>query len=464
MDNREVLNVPDAIYLASGLFDDCHYEEAERLFHAAEQAGGGYPAINGRALCLNEMERSAEALPLFDQAYAFLRDEMISLASNRAKALTEAGRCDEALLIYSGLMQSAPTPLFRYNRALTLLQMGRHEETIAECDEVLRVEPDNDKARFARGFARLVLGDYERGFADYECRLKDDIKEPGVPLWTGEQSLTDKTILVHGEMGLGDNIMFMRYVPMMVARGAKVIIVVPESQKFMVDGIEGAEWRNADRATWPPLDYWVRFMSLAWCFRTTRETVQAPAPIKWDEDRLQAFWRALIDLTPAREFHMQLPKRVGLVWSGSRKSRYDQHRSIPLAELAPLLTVPGVTFYSLQLDVRETDQEAFANSRIVDLAPHLKTFEDTANAMKCLDLVITVDTSVAHMAGTVGVPTWVMLTTFRTYWLWIEKLKTSPWYPSVRVFRQERDGDWSSVVGQITGELTALGPKDRRSA
>jgi tetratricopeptide (TPR) repeat protein len=445
----EKLNLGDTIFLASGLYDDCHYEEALRLYQAADQAGAGYPAINGAGVCLNELEKPVEALKYFDRAYSLLRDEMLALSSNRAKALTEVGRCAEALQIYDGLMRSAPNDIFRYNRAITVMQMGHYDICIRECDDILSRDPDHDKARFARGFSYLVLGDYERGFHDYECRQKDQLNEPDVELWTGEQDLSGKTILVHAEMGLGDNIMFMRYVPLMVERGAKVICVLPDSQKFLIDGIPGVEWRNADHAAWPHLDYWVRFMSLAWCFKTVRETI--PPPIKlMHRKRLDWLW--LDDASRVRKGDL----KVGLCWSGSLKSRYDQHRTIPLEKLAPLFDVPGVTFFSLQKDVRESDRDVFEQFPMIDLAPYLETFEDTSNAMKFLDLMITVDTSVAHMAGTVGIPTLVMLTSFRTYWLWITGEETSPWYPSVRTIRQHKDGDWSNVVSSVVERIQQL--------
>lgn len=451
----ENLNLADSIALASGLFDDGNYAEAERLFRAAEQAGAGFAAINGLGMCLSELERPSEALQWFDRAYVILRDEMMALGCNRAKALAEVGKAEEALLMYNGLLASSPrSDLIRYSRALIMLQMGQHEQAIAELNDVLSREPGNDKARFARGFARLVLGDYASGFEDYECRLKDDLAEPNVPLWTGSEDLHGKTILVHGEMGLGDNIMFMRFVPLMIAQGAMVIVVVPKSQRFLVDAIDGASYRTTDQATWPRLDYWVRFMSLARCFRTMVETVPNPIAVHHDPRKLER-WRSIIDAPGLK---------VGLCWTGSLKSRYDAHRSIPLEKLSPLFDLPGVTFYGLQKDVRESDRATLAQSPIIDIADRLETFEDTANAMACLDLMITVDTSVAHMAGTVGVPTWIMLTAFRTYWLWIAKLATSPWYPSVRLFRQERDGDWPGLVRRISAELSRLSSEDHTRA
>jgi hypothetical protein len=148
--------------------------------------------------------------------------------------------------------------------------------------------------------------------------------------------------------------------------------------------------------------------------------------------------------------------RVGLCWSGSRESQYDRFRNIPLRDLAPLFEIPGVEFYSLQLDVRDSDQAAFDEMDIFDVGSKVKNFLDTACVIAGLDLVITVDTSVAHLAGSIGVPTWVMLTSYRTYWLWIRGRIDNPWYPSAVAFRQPKDGDWKSVVAVVKDRLGGL--------
>lgn len=448
MDHVTQLNVPDAMHLAQKLYADRLYAEALALFAAvAKTEGAPFQAINGAGLCLIELDRDAEALPFFDQAFAILQSETAALMANRAKALAAVGRVREALEIYNGLVRAMPRGAFvRNGRGLTLLQMGMHLAAIADFDAVLALEPGNDVARFARGFANLVLGNYAEGFRDYEHRLKDVLDEPDVPLWTGKEDLAGKAILVHGEMGLGDNIMFMRYVPMLQARGADVVVVVPQSQRALVPA--GCAWRLADKASWPRLDYWVRFMSLAFLFGTTETTVPPPLPPAIDPV-LQKKWKARLATNALK---------VGLCWSGNPNSKYDAWRTVPFSAMAQLIeAMPGVQFYSLQLGVREHDRAELARmvdaGRVIDLAGELTDFAQTAHVMRELDCMVTVDTSVAHMAGAVGVKTLVMLTAFRTYWLWITKLATSPWYPSIRVFRQEHEGKWFDVIGKIAAEL-----------
>lgn len=449
------LNVADAMLLAGDLFRAWRFADAEALFRQILMAEpSNLHATNALAVCLIEQNKGAEALPFLDRTGTLLRDELVTVTCNRGRALADLGRAEEALAAFDLVLGPYPGHLLsRYNRGLVLLQMGRCKQAIADFDAVLAAG-ENDKARFGRGFANLVLGNYADGFRDYECRLKDKIDEPDVPLWTGAEPLEGKTILVHGEQGLGDNIMFARYLPMLVERGAKVLVWVPSSVKPLLAHLPGVTVLGDDREAWPAFDYWVRFMSLALCFGTTAETVPPPVPLRFDPAARNGKRDVIRNLDERGR-----SLRVGLCWSGSPQSRYDAHRSIPLAELAPLFDLPGIQFFSLQLAVRERDRPAFERAFIADLTPFIETFSDTANLMAELDLVITVDTSVAHLAGTVGVPTLVMLTAFRTYWLWIEKLQTSPWYPSARVLRQERDGEWGLVVARVCGELRTLTAK-----
>jgi tetratricopeptide (TPR) repeat protein len=451
MNDRVDLNPFDTMALAAEAFRTGQYEMAEQMFRALEQhAPGDHNYKHMIAVALMGQEKYTEAMPYLDQSVSLLRNELIAITINRGMALGELGKSPEALQIFDNLLRSVPNdPLVHYNRGLILMQFARWDEAIAELEVLLSVDPDNDKARFARGFCYLVKGDYAQGFRDYEFRKKDRIEDPGVPLWTGEQSLKGKTILVHGEQGLGDNIMFARYLPLMVERGAAVFVWTPSVVRPLLSHLEGVTLLGDDRDTWPQFDLWVRFMSLAWCFRTVQSTIPAPVALVYDNARLMEIEQLL---------GAKHRINVGVCWAGSLKSRYDAYRTVPLQTLAPLFDTPNVGFYSLQVDIRDSDKELFdqlvAGGKLTDLRPQLKNFSDTAHIMHELDFVITVDTSVAHLAGTVGVPTLVMLTNYRTYWLWIEKQTKSPWYPSLKLFRQVQDGDWPSVVDRIYRQLT----------
>ena len=441
------MTIPETVALAQKLHGEGYFEQAEMLFRAAVDAGGGYDSINGLGMTLNDLERHREALKTFDDAYTVLRSNMAALLANRAKALAAIGQTKEALAIYDQLLkENISVPYLRFARSLVYLQTNRYDECVSECDAVLALEPDNDVAKFTRGFAHLARGDYAQGFRDYEARKKEDIDEPDAPEWTGEQDLTGKTILIHADMGYGDNIMFSRYLYPLVKRAANVIVALPESQKCLVP--PGAIWCNGDKATWPQVDYWTRFMSLGFCFRTTQQTIPPPMLLEIDLAKNKK-WTDVFALTcPSGK------KKIGLCWSGGRESRYDNWRSVPLEKLEPIFKAfPDAIFYSFQLDLRGADKKAFRASPLIDITGNIKDFDDTAHALAHLDLFITCDTAIAHMAGTVGVPTLVMLTAYKTYWLWINELKTSPWYPSVKVFRQQTEGDWTDVIEAITEEI-----------
>ena len=390
-----------------------------------------------------------EALPWLDQAIAQMQEDMRAALCNRAVALGELGRADEALSILYAILRNDPLyHVARLNLGHLLMQVQRHEDAITNYDMLID-NPDVEKpyehaARFGRGFCNLVLGNLRDGFVDFEYRKKMKLPPRSTPEWTGKQPLDGKTILIVGEMGHGDNIMFLRYVPMLRKCGAKVIAAVPSVMQPLAATLPGLTLQTKDEA--PKHDYWVRMMSLAHCFGTDVDTCPPPAPYQLPL-QLKAKWKSGMLMGEPR-------LRVGLCWSGSRESQYDRVRNIPLRELAPLFEIPGVEFYSLQLDIRDTDKAAFDEMDIFDVGSKVKNFLDTACVIAGLDLVITVDTSVAHLAGTVGVKTWVMLTSYRTYWLWIRGRTDNPWYPSATCFRQPHDGDWKSVVAVLRARLS----------
>lgn len=442
---RMELNVADAMKLVGDLCLASRFDDAGRLLGEVLKAEpGNFHAANLLGVCCAEMNRHEEAIRWFDRAGTLLRDEVVATACNRGKSLGELGRDQEAIAVFDSILRGSPGYLIaRYNRGLMLMQMGQHREALAEIEQVLAAEPDNANAKFANGFSNLVLGHYREGFAGYEHRLKDELVEPDAKLWDGSQAIGGKTILIHGEQGLGDNIMFARYLPLLVARGAKVLVWTPKPLRPLFSHLAGVTILGDDRDAWPRCDLWARFMSLAYCFRTDEGSVPPPVRLHYDVAEL-AEWHHRTDDDCLN---------VGLCWNGSTRSKYDSHRSVPLADLAPLFKVSGVRLFSLQLGLRDSDRAAFEVFDMVDLAPHLTDFRATAHAMKNLDLIVTVDTSVAHLAGTVGVPTFVMLSAFRAYWLWLAEREDSPWYPSVTVFRQARDGGWSDVVARICDAL-----------
>lgn len=451
---RMDLSPSDGMSLAHELFSAGRFAEAARVYQGVAIAeNGNFDAVLGAGISNNMLKDYPEAVRWFDRAGTISLTQLIAAALNKAAALGEMGRTHEALRTLDDLLRLYPNHAQAiYNRGILRMQVERFQEAIADFDQSLALAPDASygNVEYARGFSNLVLGNYQDGFREFEYREKDTIPTNGEE-WNGDQSITGKTVLVHAEMGSGDTIQFSRYLPMMVERGAHVFAVVHPGITPLLEGMEGVTLLSEDPTTWPVTDYWVRLMSLAWCFGTTVSTVPAPTPIK---PNLDCFMRWRHQMQPG-----QGRFNIGLCWSGNPASKYDVHRSIPAALLAPLVGLAKrlpIRFYSFQQKVRERDLDSFQSFDVFDLGPRLTDFRETANAMANLDLMITCDTSVAHMAGTVGVPTWVLLTKFRTYWLWMLGRDTTPWYPSMKCFKQRVDGDWQSVVAGVTERVAHL--------
>jgi hypothetical protein len=269
-----------------------------------------------------------------------------------------------------------------------------------------------------------------------------------VPRWTGAEPLAGKTVLSHAEQGFGDTIQFIRYAPLVAARGARVIVEAPKSLKGLVLAVEGVSGVFARGEPAPACDLHCPLMSLPLVFGTTLETVPSKAPyLEAPMDRV-AVWRERLP---------QKPLRVGMAWTGNPTHRNDRHRSIALERIAALSSDPDIQFIGIQKDIRENDAKALHNyPGVVSLGAQLQDFSDTAAVISLLDLVISVDTSVAHLAGALGKPVWIMLP-YSGDWRWMLEGETSPWYPTARLFRQPAPGDWDSVLERVRCELSFFG-------
>lgn len=450
---RTELNPAEALSLGFELFKARRFAEAEGLFKAVVEADPlSFHAANAAGLCLTERGEYSASLGYFDTAFKLICNDLLTVTCNRGMALGELGRTEEALDMFKRALSLYPDhyPSW-YNHGVLRMQMDDFEGAITDLNRAIALGKDDPltiDAKYSRGFANLVLGRYAEGFREFEYRKRMDVPVGSASKWSGIENLDGKSILVHGEMGHGDAIQFLRYVPRLVKRRARVYVVVHPNVVPLVQRLEGVVVLPEDDSKWPVFDYWTPIMSLAWCFKTTLETVPPPVPLIYDVADIER-WEKRIN---------QDSLAIGLCWSGSPNSKYDNHRSVPLTELAPLFeALPSAQFYSFQLGVRDRDLPVFeamrATGRLIDLADGLTDFQQTATAMSRLDLMLTCDTSVAHMAGTVGVPTWVMLTAFRTYWLWQKGRNTTPWYPSMTFIRQQKDGDWPEAVSRVARML-----------
>ena len=473
MEDKVEISLRDSLLLARDFFKAGLLEDAYKLYLTlASIEPGNWDVVHNVAYTLAALKRYDEAILWYDKAMQIAVSQMNIVTLNKSQALGEIGCSGEAIhMLQNGLLRAQPDHINGlYNLGVLLMQEERFDEAQSVLDRAMLIDPDaaQGNAKFCRGFANLVLGNYIDGFRDFEDRLKDNIKGgPGqgeelrpehvLPRKVGEYGHTGRphvagrTVLVLSEMGRGDVIQFGRFIPLLLERGAKVVLGTDRGIGSLFDQYPVQQF-DINNDPLPETDYWCHMMGLAHVFQITVDTVPPPLSIVYEPDLL-------------REWRQRIPDdgtlNVGLCWAGSPTSRYDEHRSIPLAQLEPLLDLVDeerVRFYSLQQNVRESDKEAadYFGADLIHIGERFTDFRQTAHAMKCLDLVITVDTSVAHMAGTVGVPTWILTTRFRTYWLWLKGRVDTPWYPSVNLIRQPVHGNWPSAVAVARERLLGL--------
>lgn len=335
-------------------------------------------------------------------------------------------------------------------------KLGRSEEALNCYESVLAVAPDNAKARYNRAIHLLRNGNLAAGFADYEARFaaikNADGRVYDQPRWDGSP-LNGRSILVYCEQGLGDAIQFVRYIPCVTRMGGRVVLEVQQPLVSLLSTCSGAEIVVAKSGVPPVAECHIPLLSLPHIFGTTLDTVPSQVPYLSPDPSKVAIWRQML----AGDVQF----KVGVVWRGSATNPMDREYSCPLADLAPLLAISGISYYSLQ--VRPAAGEITQDTPLKDMTEHLLDFSDTAALLVNLDLVITVDTAVAHLAGALGRPVWLLLTQTPD-WRWMLERDDSPWYPGMRLFRQTRTGDWPSVVREVALALRQHLPQQKHEA
>jgi tetratricopeptide (TPR) repeat protein len=451
-----------------------HAEEAETHFEASlELDPRGFGATNNLGLLRHAAGRLEEAITLYRRAIT-LDKHALAPRINLAVALTEAGHLPDARAVLKAARKRAPENaalllamgnlreamgepeaalhLFEAilkrdpshvqaesNLARVLRDLGRPAEALDHYEAVLRRAPDLAQVRFNQGVCRLLLGDYERGWDGWAWRWRAGAVPAhglGGREWVGER-LQGAPLLVHAEQGIGDTIQFARFLPHLKALGAgPVTLLVQPGLARLLAGVSGVERILEADADCLPFDRRIPLLDLGARVGSTPATLDGGPYLAADPVRATR-WRSLI-AGPGR--------RVGLVWRGRPEHANDRNRSTEAASLRPLLDLPGFAWFSLQLGMTEAERAALPG--VTDLSEHLTDWSETAAAIATLDLVVTVDTSVAHLAGALGRPIWILLP-FAPDWRWMLKRSDSPWYASARLFRQSTRGDWPGVIDEV---------------
>jgi Tfp pilus assembly protein PilF len=441
----------EVIVARGNLFYEMHsYDKALEEYERALQVRPDFAfGFNNRGNALQAMGRNDEAVASFERALA-LKPDLTEAHNNRGNALLNLNRPEEALADYETAIAHKPFAFALVNRGSALHYLGRIEEALDSFDRAIALQPELPEAHWNKALLCLAIGDFEQGWPAYEWRWRGatDLtpREFSQPQWRGEE-LNGKTILLHAEQGFGDTIQFIRYLPMVARKGCKVILELPDSLMPLIADTDGLISMHRRGDALPAFDVHCPLMSLPLAFGTTAAAIPASVPYLRAPAERGVAWRA-------RLAHLGKP-RIGLVWSGKPSHKNDHNRSIPLSRLGPLLAVPGVSFVSLQREYREAELPALAQLPILRLDEAITDFADTAAVIGELDLVIAVDTAVAHLAGALGRPLWLLLSHIQD-WRWMHERADSPWYPSARLFRQPGIDDWDRVIAAVAQELTAF--------
>lgn len=437
-------------------------DEARASYESAVRSKPDYAEafFNLGNLSLETGEHAA-ALENFDRAIA-CRSNFAEAFLNRGDVLQKLGLPDLALQSYDRAISIRPQyAKAYYNRGNLFKALNRRDDAISSYDRCLAIDPVHADAHFNKALVHLAHGEFEAGWIGHEWRWKNSdapaahqVRHFDRPLWLGRESLEGKTILLHHEQGLGDSIQFSRYAKLVAERGANVILLVPAALARLFGSLEGVARLLVHTDPCPEFDYHCPLMSLPLALNTRPADIPRSPHYLDAEPGLVQEWRTRLRET-ARP-------RIGLAWYGSRQHAGDRQRSISLNELIRHLPVE-LDYFSLQKEIREEDA-SFLRTRparasgpypAITAFPGELDFANAAALIACLDLVISVDTSIAHLSAALGRKTWVLLS-FHPDWRWMLGRRDSPWYPSATLYRQRKENDWSTVFASLSEDLVSL--------
>lgn len=429
------------------------YDKAA-IFDPADAA-----AHYNRASLLVEAKLYDEALSALDTAIR-LEPRHSEAYNNRGNVLIALGRLEDALASLDRAIALNPKNAEAYtNRGNVLRELNRPEESVSSYDKALAIIPDYAEALANKAISLLQLGDFLNGWKLYEARWKCEIPKRAFlnfseetlqrfnrTAWLGQENIAGRTLIVHAEQGLGDTIQFCRYLPLLKAYGARVLFEVPEVLHGLIATLRADIELLGPKSALPDFDWHTPLMSLPLIFGTEPHSIPAETPYLSVDPAKAAHWH--------HKLGAKTKPRIGLAWSGNPEHTNDKNRSMPLLQLAPLLSLP-LEFHALQKEIRPSDARHLADLPVLHThRSELEDFTDTAALIGEMDLVLSVDTSVAHLAGALGKPVWLMLTQVAE-WRWLIGREDTPWYPTARLFRQETRGDWAALLQTVGAALQA---------
>ncbi|RDU96158.1 tetratricopeptide repeat protein [Trinickia dinghuensis] len=417
-----------------------HKRANELLLQCLQLAPNDLAILNAAGMSFSELGEHERALQVLARA-GELSPRTWQIHYNIGRSLGFLGRFDEEIAAYRRAIELKPNSAIVYvNLGVALRDQHRFDEALRVFKKAIEIDPNHAGARTNRSHTNLLLGHYEHGWREYEWRWRDGgmRHDFGDNLWLGDKPIEGKTLLVHSEQGFGDTLQFVRYVAWLADKGARVVLRVQDPLLPLIQGFPGADVVIGTHHSVPAFDYHCPLMSLPHALKAHARPIPADSYL-FADPALRVQWQARLGDAGVRP-------RIGVAWSGSRTHANDRRfRSVMLAEWASLFEVDA-QFVSLVKDVREHDRETLGSlTALHDVSDALDTFADTAGLMAELDLVICIDTAVAHLAGALGKPVWVLLP-YSPDWRWLLNRTDSPWYPSARLFRQPTRGDWTSVI------------------
>src|SRR5215472_8457960 len=430
------------------LYELRRFEDALASYDKALTVRPNYAeALSNRGLTLHKLKRFDEALASYEQALA-VRPDYADALRNRGLTLHNLKRFEDALASYDKALTVRPNYAEALrNRGLTLHELKRFDEALASYEQALAVRPDYTQAHFNEAICRLVIGDFDRGWEKFDRYFNRyyQFRRLGVSNGTALAAIAGRTILLHAHLGYGDTIQFCRYVPLVAELAARVILEVQAPLHELMSTLPGAVQIVTRGDPIPNFDVQCLLESLPLVFGTRLETIPSATPYLRVSSQAIMNWNARLGGPRGRP-------RIGLAWSGDPMNWNDHNRSMRLGSLLSLLDL-SATFVSLQKDVRAGDAAVLkARSDVLHFGDELKDFSDTAAIISNLDLIISVDTSVVHLAGALAKPVWVMLL-FIPDWRWLLDREDRPWYPTARLFRQDDSRTWENAIQCVHAAL-----------